>query len=78
MLEVKIEDGVPAPPPRVQDPAQRLSAELKGLGVGQSVVLEKRRAKALIVYGRYHGWTVRQKREDGENGESLLRVWRVE
>jgi hypothetical protein len=78
MIQATIEEGRPAPAPRVQDPAQRLSPELRNLAPGKNVLLERRAAIALRAYGRYHGWRMVQQVEEGEDGTKKVRVWRVE
>lgn len=78
MIQAKIEEGIEPPEPRVLSPSQRLSRELKEMEPGRNVLLSKSEAKTFRSYGRYRGWRTVQKQEAGENGEALVRVWRLE
>ena len=78
MQATKVEDGIPAPEVRENTGwVYRVSEEMKAMQPGQSVVVELRMARTLRAFGRYHGWTTVQKKEAGENGTALVRVWRV-
>lgn len=78
MIQAQIEEGIEPPAPRVMTAPTRLTPELKGIQVGQSVLLTKEQSATFRSYGRYRKWKTVQKQEAGENGEVLVRVWRLE
>ena len=61
----------PPPPKRVRQ--KRLTDEHKGMPPGTSIMVDRRTAMALVMYGRKNCWDIR--REIQPNGE--FRVWRV-
>ena len=72
MIGMQIESDVMPPPDRRRE--QRITAEIRAMGPGQSFVTgDKLLVLAFRMYGAYHGWETRQEKEDGGD----VRVWRV-
>lgn len=77
-MNTTIETGIPAPP--IRRHKKRVTDEMKALLPGQSVVVRPEVAMCLRDYGRRNGWevTTAKVRDNGNEADKLIRVWRVE